>query len=219
MAVRRPDFYRYFLCFRPGSDVRRWLASVAEAAGQFQRRIRPEYLHLTLCVLAERPGRDRFIASRVDAALERHRLSASPIRFGRVRGGRVGAAVYTTGRQHELQAFRRALLRHLAELGLVPIHDGWRPHVTLGYDPCRLDPFVDSREWTPCEILLIESEVGNTVHRVLGRWPLMDPPQGRLPFGESPASVPSVPGGVATDGHNRVQRIGSGPDLAAAGML
>ena len=39
------------------------------------------------------------------------------------------------------------------------------------------------------DLLLIESEVGNSVHRVLARWPLLPPAQGLLPFDSPPPSL------------------------------
>ena len=52
---------------------------------------------------------------------------------------------------------------------------------------CRFDPFRAPCEWVPGEILLIESEHGLTCHNVLGRWPLLPPPQGTFPFSDPPS--------------------------------
>ena len=56
--MRQPDFYRYFLGFRPDFALRRWLESLADAAGQRERRIRADRFHLTLCVIAELQDRE-----------------------------------------------------------------------------------------------------------------------------------------------------------------
>ena len=182
--MRQPDFYRYFFAFRPDFALRCWLASLADAAGQCEKRIKEEYFHLTLCVIDELEHRDRFIASRVHSALAGHSLASCPFWLGRLRGGPNGATVHAMGRQWEIQHFYRALLARLARRDMLPLHrkSGLHPHVTLGHDPCAFDSFNLPREWIPDELLLIESEVGNGVHTVLARWPLLPPRQGVFAF-------------------------------------
>jgi 2'-5' RNA ligase len=184
--MREADFYRYFLGFRTDPLLSRTLAAIGAKAGQ---RVRPELLHLTLCVIAEVGERDRFLLSRVRAALAGQALHAVRIALGRVSGGSGGAVVRTIGRQDEVQDFYGALVRWLAGRGMAPLHrkSGLHPHVTLGHDPCRFDRFDVAIEWFPDELLLIESEVGRSRHNVLGRWPLLPPRQGRLPFAEPEA--------------------------------
>ena len=175
--------YRYFLAFLPDRALRCELTRLCRITGQLDKRIRPEHFHLTLCVIAEYGQRDRFIARRLDTF--DGRLPASClIWLGKVRGGRNGATVCTIGRQHEIQAFYRALIGLLAQLRIAPLHrkSGFRPHVTLGYDRSDVDPFHVLWGWVPGELVLIESEVGNGIHNVLRRWPLQPPPQGLLPF-------------------------------------
>jgi 2'-5' RNA ligase len=186
-----PD-YRYFLAFRPSAELLDWLELLVEAAGQRGRRIKAEYFHLTLCVIAELAHRDRFIASRVEAALAGRSLSSCLFWLGRLRGGRNGAAVYAMGRQREIKAFYRELVAGLAERDILPLHrkSGLNAHVTLGYDPCAFDPLTLPREWIPGELLLIESEVGRSVHNVLARWPLLPPRQGFFVFEGLPEPSP-----------------------------
>jgi 2'-5' RNA ligase len=193
--MRQPDFYRYFLAFRPDIALRCWLESVADSAGQHERRIRADYFHLTLCVIAEPEHRDRFVVSRVHSALAGLSLFSCPFWLGRVRGGRNGAAVHAMGRQGDIQDFYRMLLVRLSARGMLPLHrkSGLRPHATLGYDPCAFEPFNLPREWIPDELLLIESEVGNSDHHVLARWPLLPPRQGAFAF-ESPPLLLSATG-------------------------
>jgi 2'-5' RNA ligase len=186
--VRDPDFFRYFFAFRPDPFLRCWLASLAAASGQSARRVRAEYFHLTLCVIAELAHRDHFIAGRADSALAGRALSSFPFWLGRLRGGPHGAAVHAMRRQHEIQDFYRMLLACLMRRDILPLHrkSGLRPHVTLGRDPCAPAPLKLPRMWIPDELLLIESEVGRGVHNVLARWPLLRPRQGAFAFGETP---------------------------------
>lgn len=188
--MRTPDLYRYFLAFRPDPVLRYWIASLREAAGQHQRRIRDVHLHLTLCVLLESLERDRFIAPRIDAALTGAGLSSLLLHFGWVRGGDGGAALYTIGRKADYHAFCRTLFAHLRARDIVPELEKAQPHVTLGHDRCRFESFRFLCEWMPGEIVLIESEHGNGVHNELGRWPLRPPPQGSFPFG---LALPPIP--------------------------
>jgi 2'-5' RNA ligase len=179
-----PAYYRYFFAFRPNLVQRCSLEAIATAAGQARRRIKAEYFHLTLFVIAEPSHRDRFIVSRMRAVLDGCALWSCPFWLGRVRGGENGAVMHAMGPQREIQDFYRMLLACLAKRDISPLHrnSGLRPHVTLGYDPCDLKPFEWPMEWIPDELLLIESEVGNGVHNVLARWPLLAPRQGELPF-------------------------------------
>lgn len=184
--MRKPDFYRYFLGFRPDLDLCRLLAAAGERAGQ---RVRMAYLHLTLCVIAETCERDHFLLLRVRSALAGQQLSSFPVHLGRVCGGASGAMVKALGCQHGIQDHYRALISLLATRDMAPMHrkSGLHAHVTLGHDPCRFERFKVPVEWLPSKMLLIESEVGLSRHNVLAEWPLLPPRQGSLPF-DSPLS-------------------------------
>jgi 2'-5' RNA ligase len=196
-VMRKPDFYRYFLASRPDPILRAALVSLREPAGQFDRLVRADHLHLTWCVVAEPEERDRFILPRVEAALSGHLFASGPLWLGRVRGGPGGAAVCSRGRKPEILSLYRALVAALAARDIHPLHrkSGLNPHVTLGHDRCGFDPFLVLHEWIPDELLLIESEVGNGVHNVLARWPLLAPRQGFLPFEPPPPPPPLLAAG------------------------
>jgi 2'-5' RNA ligase len=176
------QFYRYFVGCRPGPSTR---AVLAQAGSRAEQRLRPDGYHLTFCVIAEVPARDLTIAERVRAAFSEETLHSAPIPFGRVVGGPLGAMVKTIGRQDELQDLYVAIVCRLASQGFEPMHRkaGFRPHSTLGHDPCSFVRFNIAHEWIPGELLLIESEVGLTRHNVQGAWHLAPPRQHRLPFG------------------------------------
>jgi 2'-5' RNA ligase len=195
--MRNPERYRYFLGFRPDPVLGRWLDALCRTADQFEKRIRADHFHLTLCVIGEPEVRDHFILPRVETALAGNALASAPFWLGRVRGGREGAAVWSRGRKAELLTLYRDLVACLAALDIYPLHrkSGLNPHVTLGHDPCAFDPFLTLHEWIPDELLLIESEVGNGLHNVLGRWPLLAPRQGVLPFDPPPAPLRIAAGG------------------------
>lgn len=186
-----PCFYRYFVGCRPGPELRRLLGAIGGEVGQ---QVRLDLLHLTLCVIAEATERDRFLLSRVRAAFAGQVLSSFQVRLGRVRSGRHGATIGGLGRQNEIQDFYTRLTRMLATRSIAPLHrqSGLKAHITLGYDPCRIDSVKRPIEWFPDELLLIESEVGMTRHNVMGHWPLLPPSQGSLPFTAPLSSRPSL---------------------------
>jgi len=181
--MRRPLCYRYFLAFRPDTVLRCWLTSLADAVGQHAKRVPDEYFHLTLCVIAELHHRDPWIVAQVRSALHSP-LSSCRFQVGRLQGDPEGAAVHAVGSQCEIQDFYRTLVARLATRAIVPLYreSGLHPHVTLGRDPCVVETSALPREWIPDELLLIESEVGNGVHRVQARWPLLPPRQGSFAF-------------------------------------
>jgi 2'-5' RNA ligase len=182
-----PDFYRYFLGCRPEPSLYPLLRKLVLDAGQ---DVRLERLHFTFCVVAEMPERDRFLKRRLRAALAGRSLHSFPVNLSRVVGSLQGAEARTFGPQNELQDTYAALVRLLRSIGIEPLHrtSGLRPHMTLGYNPCRFAPRRIGIKWFPRELLLIESEVGLGRHNPIAAWPLLPPRQGRLIF-EPPASV------------------------------
>ena len=187
--MRKAELYRYFLCFLPDEAVQTEIALPHAWAGQGDKRVTVARSHLSLCVFGAPAERDPSLAPRVDAALAGLQLRSCVVRLGRVRGGPDGATLYTISRKRELTALRRVLLARLAEHGLVPELEKPNPHITLGDDPFDGPGFDISLEWIPREIVLIESEHGLTRHNPLGRWPLLQPEQGILPFGEQLGSL------------------------------
>lgn len=181
--MRRASAYRYFLCFIPDAAIREAIAVLLRETHQAGKCVPVERSHLSLFVFGVVAQRDPTLALRVDAALGGMEVASCILRFGRVRGGPNGAALFTSGGRRELAALRRRILARLAEHGLVPKLEKRNPHVTLGYDPFRGPGFNIALEWVPPEIVLIESEHGLGKHNRLGSWPLLPPEQGMLPLG------------------------------------
>jgi hypothetical protein len=124
------------------------------------------------------------ILPRVDAALRDRPLFSGSLWLGRVLGGAGGAAVYSRGPKPEILTLYKEIAASLAarEVPLLHRKAGLHPHLTIGHDPCAFETFLLLHEWIPDELLLIESEVGNGVHNILGRWPLLPPRQGMFNF-------------------------------------
>ena len=136
----RHESYRYFLGTHPHGPLRQLLTGLQEAAGQRGARVRPEYLHLTFCTIAELATRDYFILSRVETALAGIRLISGSLRLGRMRGSSHGAVVHSRGPKPELLELYRVITTALAARGLPPLHrqSGLHPHFTLGIRSLRL---------------------------------------------------------------------------------
>ena len=190
-AVRALQFYRYFLGCRPDPQSHPRFRRIGEAFGL---QVRLDRLHLTLCVVGETGERDRFVPRRVARALDGRELHSFAINLSRVVAGPRGAYARSYGRQDEIQDFFRLLVRALRECGIEPLHreSGLHPHVTLGHRACEAGPLRIAIEWFPADLLLIESEVGLSRHNVLGRWPLLPPRQGSLPFERASAGRASI---------------------------
>lgn len=182
--MRKPIFYRYFLASRPDLALIAALVSLRAAAGQSKSLVAADLLHLTWCVVAETLTRDHFVLPRIDAAVAGRPFASGLLPLGRVQGGPGGAAVYSRSRKPEILSLYREIAACVAARGLPPQHrkSGFHPHLTIGHDRCAFEPFLILHEWVPDELLLIESEVGNGIHNILGRWPLLPPRQGQLPF-------------------------------------
>jgi len=208
-------FYRYFLAFLPDLALRCELARLCEVTGQSAKRVKAEYLHLTLCVVAEIDHRNRSIAHRLNSAFAEGLPPSCPIPLGNVAGSSGGAAIHTIGNIYEIRVFYKLLVRLIANQQIFPMYrkSGLNPHVTLGYDRSEFKGFM-LWEWIPAELVLIESEVGRNVHNVLRRWPLDPPRQGSLPF-DSGLPLHSRPDRIAYSRHYasspaKIRRSGPG---------
>jgi hypothetical protein len=194
----RPQIrYRYFLASLPDLVLRAMLVGLRGPAGQFRSLVKADQLHLTWCVLAETMERLPFLAARVDAAFADDPFVSGLLQLGRVRGGKHGAAVHSRGRKPDVMALYCEMIVRLATRDLHPKHrkSGLKPHFTLGYDTCAFEPFLISQEWIPDALLLIESDVGKGIHNILGRWPLLPPRQGLLPFDPPAPPAPLLAAG------------------------
>ncbi len=182
-----PFFYRYFLCFLPTeAEVRAHIAAIAEKVdfGPAPQPLPSDRWHLTLCVIAERALRDMELVACLVAELDVAGLAACPVRLGRAIGGAKGTAIHGIGAQAEIRDLYHRLAASLALLGIKPLYreSGFRPHLSLGYQPVPDQRFEMPFVWTPREIVLIKSLNGRGRHRPLARWRLQEPVQAELLF-------------------------------------
>ncbi|MDF7777744.1 2'-5' RNA ligase family protein [Sphingomonas sp. AOB5] len=134
----------------------------------------PELLHVTLASLFDLHYAQPQWLGQVIAALDTLQAPAFPLEFDRIEN-RKAVTLRTRAPLAEARAFQAALVRHLLThkapmmLGTTP-----EPHVTINYHGDRLNaqkmPVIG---WIVDEILLVESVVGKTEHRLHGRWRLI----------------------------------------------
>ena len=177
--------FRYFLGFQVPADRAGWLARyLPSVAGDLFAGLKPQNYHLTLCTIDETPAAHSFLRQRVAKALEGALPTAATINFGRIIGRGAGAELVTTGSIAGIRALYEALVARLAPHAITPLYreSGLRPHITLGYGKHLFDPVPLAWNWTPRELVLIESHVGHSRHRVLQCWQLPAPAQGFFDF-------------------------------------
>lgn len=169
------DHFAYFFALLPPAAV------VAEIAIQRDRAIKElpggivddARLHVSVLGLGAFPTPQQGLVALAHAALADRRLPACCCYFDQLVRGRK-SMLLVSSRPHDDMAVLQAALQDAYH---VPDDDRSKtlpkPHVTLRYDqreaPTQaIAPIV----WHAEELVLIESHVGHSHHRVLGRWPL-----------------------------------------------
>ncbi len=75
----------------------------------------------------------------------------------------------------EVRAFRRELGIALANAGEAMRERAFEPHMSVSYRGMRIaEQATAPIRWTPGELVLIDSHVGEHIHEVLACWPLRD---------------------------------------------
>ncbi|NYF30478.1 2'-5' RNA ligase family protein [Sphingopyxis sp. JAI108] len=177
--------FRYFLGFQLAPDRAGWLArQLPPVSGDLFAGLKPQYYHLTLCTIDETSVPNPFLRQHVARAFEAGLPAASSIPFGRIISRGAGAELVTVGSVAAVRQLYDELVALLAPHGIAPWYrrSGLRPHVTLGYGKHLFDPVRVAWNWTPRELVLIESHIGHSRHRVLQRWRLPASAQGAFDF-------------------------------------
>lgn len=180
--MRRVDYYRYFFGFRPPVAICRYIAAEAGRRGIVIVSDQLAKLHVTLCVVAELPSPDAFIAKRADTVLGKALLGSCRVNLGRFEAGPEMAMLNAFGRQGEIRAFYKQLIGLIGDGGMTPMYrkSGLNAHISLAHGGFAYPKDRMPVSWYPDELLLIESHVGAGKHVVVGRWPLLPPIQGEL---------------------------------------
>ena len=185
--------FRYFLGFQLAADRAGWLArQLPPVSGDLFAGLKPQNYHLTLCTIDETVVSHPFLRQRVANAFEAGLPAAAVIPFGRIVSRDAGAELVTAGNIAAVRQLYEGLVALLAPHGIAPWYrqSGLRPHITLGYGRHAFDPVPVAWNWTPRDLVLIESHVGHSRHRVLQRWQLPAPAQGAFDFMDDALPAP-----------------------------
>lgn len=177
--------FRYFLGFQLATDRAGWLArQLPPVSGDLFAGLKPQNYHLTLCTIDETSVPRPFLRQRVAKAFEAGLPAASSISFGRIVSRDAGVELVTAGSTAAIRQLYEQLVALLAPHAITPWYrqSGLRPHITLGYGRHAFDPVPVAWNWTPRELVLIESHIGHSRHRVLQRWQLPAPAQRAFDF-------------------------------------
>ena len=167
----------------PNADAAAQIAGLArEKRGEHRLRGRPlaaERLHVTLHHLGDYDGLPR---DRVAAAREAAELVVMPTfdivldRTASFSHGERNRPFVLLGSDGvaALTAFQRALGASMTKVGLGRwAKPRFTPHVTMLYDDRSVEEqAIAAVGWTVREFVLVHSELGQTRHVLLGRWPL-----------------------------------------------
>lgn len=175
--VRSDPLHRLFFALRPPPAEACRIGALRDGlAGELAigSEVSDGRLHITLAIGEDFALFDPAMAAvmvRIGDALAGEPV---PVALGRLVGSGSSIALRPDRPVPRLRAFQRALGERMRCLGLA--REGWRfdPHMTLGYR--QGTPFrqaVPPIEWEAREFVLIHSVAGRTIHRELGRWPLV----------------------------------------------
>lgn len=168
--------HRYFFALLPDEVTARRIHAFAESEFGAKGLVRTDRLHVTLAITADLDASYPVLVDALRRAGDA--VSAAPfdVAFGQLSGGRRTVALRPARKVPPMRALQSAIARAMAAQG-VPMRADWtfNPHVTLAYrngEPTTRA--VEGFAWNVREFVLIESLVGLTQHKVLGRWRLPD---------------------------------------------
>ena len=165
---------RYFFAILPPREVVAKIIDLEKRLWLPGRRILPEHLHLTLLLSPDFPDREPRLATRYIDALEGLPLSACLVRLNQLSGRDGWAGLRSDVPLLDVVALRDMIAGRLRQHGLPtrPSHS-FTPHVTLAHRSSFAGrQNVPELSWLANELVLIESSIGQTRHRVLRRWTL-----------------------------------------------
>jgi 2'-5' RNA ligase len=176
--------HRLFFAVRPDARAVQAICKARQGAceqhGLSSREVAEERLHVTLHWMQDHAG--ELPPDLLGAALTSgHRLVAEPFDVVFDHLGSIGDVdspgplVLTGGTGlAALRRFQRALGEEMSAAGIGQyVRSSFRPHVSLLYTNVYLvRESILPVAWCVDELLLIDSHVGESVHEILGRWPL-----------------------------------------------
>lgn len=172
MYYRPVTRHRLLALARPPATIARQMAhSVEKEEG---RHVFAEHLHVTLDHLGDFQDFPELTAACL--AGFGATLAADPVQIilDRMVGSGRSVSLRPQHKNAALHALQREVARVPASVGCRLNTDyGFNPHLTLFYrDGQPFTRMIEPFTWTIDEVLLVHSLVGQTRHRVLGRWRL-----------------------------------------------
>lgn len=170
----RPPVYRYFLAFLLPGATRATVDDTRRRYGLRRKLVPTARLHKTLVVSEDYDEPQPRLASRAMTAMDGLALGSCTVSLDTLYCTDGWAGLAPRRRLSDLAYVQRCIERCVTAAGF-PVRHRFRfnPHVTLAYGhgagPTLHIPPIG---WAPDEVVLIESWVGRTRYRVLGRWPL-----------------------------------------------
>ncbi|MGV8932238.1 MAG: 2'-5' RNA ligase family protein [Luteimonas sp.] len=174
---------RLFFALFPDQEAAARISTLAQSLRGEHRlhgqALREDRLHVTLHHLGDYAGVPQDVVAQAGVAAARLAVAAFEASFDHVSSfsGRPGnCPLVLRGDQGlvPLLAMQRELGESMKIAGIGRwVKSGFIPHVTLLYDArsVAMQP-VEPIAWTAREFVLVHSELGQTRHHVLGRWPL-----------------------------------------------
>ena len=184
MAVKEPTDRLFFALF-PDPEIAARIAALAQSLrsehGLHGKALRADRLHVTLHHLGDYAGVPSDVVAQANMAAARLTVAVFETSFDHVSsfsGRSRNSPLVLRGDQGlaPLLAMQGELGECMKMAGLGRwVKGGFTPHVTLLYDhhSLAMQP-VEPIGWMAREFVLVHSELGQTRHHVLGRWPLRD---------------------------------------------
>ena len=175
-----------FFALRPdAADAKRLVAHAAREEARLGVRgkpLEPGRLHVSLYTMVRYERCDPFPQAQVDrwmlAASTVSRIAFEVVFDGIATfGGKTNPLVLTSragAGVAGVRAFQRQLGIALANAGETMKDRPFEPHMTMSYGGIRIaEEPAPPVSWTPAELVLIDSHVGEHIHEVLASWPLL----------------------------------------------
>lgn len=165
---------RYFFAILPPRDLVARIIKLEQDLWLPGRRILPEHLHLTLLLSPDFEDRENGLASRYIDAIDGLALPSCRVRLNQLAGRNGWAGLECDVPLVDVETLRDVIAGRLRRCGL-PVRPKHRftPHVTLAHRSNFVGrQRVPELDWLAHELVLIESSIGQTRHRLLQRWTL-----------------------------------------------
>ncbi|HWU78336.1 MAG TPA: 2'-5' RNA ligase family protein [Rhodanobacter sp.] len=197
----------YFFAVRPDSRARVEIATVAERLKKSQRfsgtPVGIDSLHLALCPA----GRPRRLQQSLEAALRSAAAEVQGVCFEMTldtmmrftaRDGQFPFGLCAdSGSSSEALRLRKAVAAAQLGVGLqVSGVSSFMPHVTLQHGPMidAIEEAITPIHWQVREFVLMRSFFGQSMHEVIGCWPLKPPPEPEaIDLLDELANMPELP--------------------------